>query len=81
MDDVDRFIRLVDGIKDKLMTRLSQLNETGTTRENQLVPCNRIQLEAINERMKSAGLQSYIFYSEHNDNMNCGQLVTEFIEI
>lgn len=80
MDDADRFIRLVDGIKDKLTVRLSQLNETGATRENQLAPCDPIQLAAINERMKNAGLQSYIFYSEHNDNMNCGQLVTEFIE-
>ena len=80
-DDVDRFIRLVDGIKDKLTIRLSQLNETGATRENQLVPCNRIRLTEINEQMKNKGLQSYVFYSENNDNMNCGQLVTEFVQL
>ncbi len=80
-DNVDRFIRLVDGIKDKLTVRLSQLNETGATRENHLVPCNRMRLVEINERMKHEGLQSYIFYSENNDNMNCGQLVTEFIQL
>lgn len=80
-DDVDRFIRLVDGVKDKLTVRLSQLNETGATRENQLVPCGHMRLAEINEQMKNRGLQSYVFYSENNDNMNCGQLVTEFVQL
>lgn len=79
-DDVDRFIRLVDGIKDKLTVRLSRLNETGATRENHLVPSDCVRLGEINEQMKNAGLQSYIFYSENNDNMNCGQLITEFVQ-
>ena len=79
-DDVSRFIRLVDGIKDKITIRLSRLNETGATKDNHLVPPDCVRLGEINEQMKSAGLQSYIFYSENNDNMNCGQLITEFIQ-
>lgn len=79
-DDVSRFIRLVDGIKDKITIRLSRLNETGATKDNHLVPPDCVRLGEINEQMKNAGLQSYIFYSENNDNMNCGQLITEFIQ-
>lgn len=80
-DDVDRFICLVEGIKDKITVRLSQLNETGSTKENHLYPSNCARLGEMNERMKNAGLKSYIFCSEKNDNMNCGQLVTESIQI
>ena len=80
VDDVSRFIHLVNGIKDKLTIRISRLNETGATRDNHLVPSDCVRLGEINEQMKNAGLQSYIFYSEHNDNMNCGQLITEFIQ-
>ncbi len=80
-EDVDRFINLVDGIKDKLTIRLSQLNETGATKINHLAPIDLERLGEINERLISAGLQSYVFYAEKNDNMNCGQLITESIHL
>lgn len=81
MDDVDRFICLIDGIKHKVTIRISRLNETGATRENHLRPPDCARLGEINERMKNAGLHSYIFYSESNDNMNCGQLITESMQL
>lgn len=80
-EDVDRFINLVDGIKDKLTVRISQLNETEATKKNSLAPADHIRLGEILEQMKNAGLQSYVFYAEKNDNMNCGQLVTETIQL
>ena len=76
-EDVDRFIDLVAKITDKVTIRLSQLNETGATKKNHLAPVNLERLGEINERLINAGLQSYVFYAEKNDNMNCGQLITE----
>ena len=80
-EDVDHFISLVTEIRDRITVRLSQLNETGSTRENKLLPTDHVRLGEINEHMKNAGLQSYVFYAEKNDNMNCGQLVTESIQL
>lgn len=80
-EDVERFINLVGGIKDKLTVRISQLNETEATRKNNLVPVDHIRLGEILEQMKNAGLRSYVFYAEKNDNMNCGQLVTETMQL
>lgn len=80
-EDVERFINLVNGIKNKLTIRISQLNETRATKRNNLVPAGHIRLGEILEQMKNAGLQSYVFYAVTNDNMNCGQLVTESIQL
>lgn len=80
-EDVARFISLVDEIKDKLTVRISQLNETKATKKNNLAPADHTRLGEICEQMRNSGLQSYVFYAEENDNMNCGQLVTESIQL
>ncbi len=44
---------------------------------NSLYPSDNARLGEINEMYKTAGFNSYVFYAERNDNMNCGQLITD----
>lgn len=64
-------------IKDKIIVRISRLNETKSTKRNNLHPTSIEIMEQFKEILTEAGIKSYIFYSEKNDNMNCGQLITE----
>lgn len=67
---------LID-IKDKIVVRISRLNETKTTKKNNLHPTSIETMQQFNKILLKSGIKSYIFYSEKNDNMNCGQLITE----
>lgn len=64
-------------IKDKVIIRISKLNETKATKKNGLFPATPASAEEFSELLSSVGIRDYIFYSMKNDNMNCGQLITE----
>lgn len=64
-------------IKDKIVVRISRLNETKSTKRNNLYPTSVESMQQFKEILSKEGIKSYIFYSEKNDNMNCGQLITE----
>lgn len=79
-DDLSDFQRLRDAlaaVKDKIIVRISKLNETRATERNSLSRADDGKAEELQTWFSSAGITSYIFYSERNDHMNCGQLVTE----
>lgn len=73
----ESFYSLIEKIKDKIVVRISKLNETGATKRNQLKPTDISRLEYFHSFLQSKNINSYIFYASKNDNMNCGQLITE----
>ena len=76
-EQVDIFIEKISSIKEKVVVRISKLNETKATVKNALKPTNIDKLYKIKTQMESRGINCYTFYAEKNDNMNCGQLLTE----
>lgn len=61
-----------------ITVRISSMNETAPSRENDLKPPLMKQLKAIHKIFVSEGIASYIFASHHNDNLNCGQLAGKY---
>ena len=78
VQDWDKFIELLHGLEQKILVRISQLNETEASQKYGLLPVSEEILEVLNKRLQLNGFKSYIFVSEHNDNMNCGQLAWRY---
>lgn len=76
-DDFNRFISYLKDIKDKMMIRISKLNETEASKRNELYSTTIETMEQMNQFLQNAGIHSYVFYARKNDHMNCGQLITE----
>jgi len=79
-DSKEVFCRVCNKLKvigDKIIVRISRLNETGATRKNNLQPTDIATMEVLQRMLTEKKIKSYIFYAEKNDNMNCGQLITE----
>lgn len=64
-------------IKDKIVIRISKLNETCATKKYGLKPAENSTMLILEDFLKRSGIRCYQFWSQKNDNMNCGQLVTE----
>ena len=77
VEDFHKFRDNVKNIADKVVVRISKLNETRTTRRNHLHPTDISPMEDFQSILQEVGIKSYIFYACKNDNMNCGQLITE----
>ena len=77
IEDFNILKNILIEIKDKIIVRISRLNENKSTKRNNLHPTSIEIMKQFKELLSEAGIKSYIFYSEKNDNMNCGQLITE----
>lgn len=75
--DIKRFTELFYEIKDRLIVRLSTINETEASRRNNINGISNVKMMEINSFLKGKKFNSYVFYSVENDNMNCGQLISE----
>lgn len=76
-DSVSDFINRINGIKKRIIVRISKLNETNATVRNNLESTDINTLYNIENKLKKAGVKCYVFFSKENDHMNCGQLLTE----
>lgn len=76
-EEFNNFCSLIERVKDKIVVRISKLNVTGTTKQNKLKPTEISRLEYFHSLLQKKNINSYIFYASKNDNMNCGQLITE----
>ena len=77
IEDFNILKNILIEIKDKIIVRISRLNENKSTKRNNLHPTSIEIMKQFKELLSEAGIKCYIFYSEKNDNMNCGQLITE----
>lgn len=73
----DEFIRIFRRVRANIVVRISKMNETAASKRNGLLPPDISRMMDFNRRLTENGFSSYLFYSAQNDNMNCGQLVTE----
>lgn len=76
-EDFQRLRDVLTEVKDRVIVRISKLNETRATGRNDLSRAEPGRAEALQALLSDSGISSYIFCSERNDHMNCGQLVTE----
>ncbi len=76
-DDFKNFISMISEIKNKLIVRISKLNETRASQKNSVRPADAERLKSLCNQLNDMNISAYIFCSEVNDNMNCGQLITE----
>ncbi len=61
--------------KNKVKVRISRINETASSINNNL-KCGSIKnMQRLSELLSEENIENYIFYSKKNDNMNCGQLI------
>ena len=67
-------------IKDKIRVRISRLNETKSSLKYDLEPADICDMEKLSELLDNHEIINYLFYSIKNDNMNCGQLISEVCE-
>ncbi len=75
--DFEIFADKMRDIKEKVIVRISKLNETRASKRNHLYPAEIAVMEKFRLFLRNEGLHSYVFYAKKNDHMNCGQLITE----
>ena len=76
-EDRESFIKKIEKVKEKIILRISKLNETKATERNGLYPTSLESMEWFRNQASESGIRCYVFYSYKNDHMNCGQLITE----
>ena len=76
-EDMERLIGKLKPVKDKITVRVSKLNETSATRRNNLKNTDKVKLDELKQKLLDEGINAYVFCSDKNDNMNCGQLYYE----
>lgn len=76
-EDFQRLKERLAGISDKVIVRISKLNETKATQRNGLFPADPDTARQLQDYLSKYNIKSYLFESAQNDNMNCGQLLTE----
>lgn len=76
-EDFYEFKDKIAAIKDKIVVRISKLNETKATIRNNLEAGTIEDMKRLEKILQKEKIRAYLFYSEENDNMNCGQLITE----
>lgn len=75
--DFNDLCDIIKKVRDKVVIRIAKLNETGTTKRNGLLPTDISVLMEFQDLLRKNNVNSYVFYAYKNDNMNCGQLITE----
>lgn len=76
-EEFQEFMNKIGDIKDKIIVRISRLNETGMSRASNLYPPEVEKMEKLKSVLNKQGAEAYLFFAVRNDNMNCGQLVCE----
>lgn len=76
-EDFREFSNKIEVVKDKVVVRISKLNETAATERHNLYPPILEKMGQFQNILESAGINCYLFYAFKNDHMNCGQLITE----
>ena len=74
------FVACIEPFKHSISVRISSMNPTLASDMNKLSSPSKQSMKKLLEILSANGINSYLFYSCQNDNMNCGQLITENCE-
>lgn len=77
LDDFARFAESARCIRDRIIVRVSRMNRTQSADDHGLTSPDIKKLLLCQQYLQDQGFTAYVFYSEKDDQMNCGQLVTE----
>lgn len=77
--DIDRMVKYLEPFKKEITIKISFLNYTQKCKENNLFSPNTNQMVNILETLKSKGFDCYLFGTENNTELGCGQLVQNYI--
>lgn len=78
-EDVDSFIRMLEPFKENISVKVSFLNYTTPAAENGFVTPGRQRLNEIAAIFTHRGFTAYVFGSENNSTLGCGQLAQNCI--
>ena len=78
--DYEAFVRICEPMKERLKTRISKLHNTFASKKAKLITADYKTLLQFQEFLEGRGYHSYLFYSYKEDQMNCGQLLTERLD-
>lgn len=79
-DEEDKYADFLEAIKtvaDKVIVRISTINKTKSSEINNIYGTSIEKMKRMQEKLIELGVEAYIFKSKENDNMNCGQLISE----
>ncbi len=76
-DCIETLCSRLRSISDRIVFRVSRYNETLTGNSHGVCRADDAFLDEAVERFRSQGFDAYVFASQHNDRMNCGQLLVE----
>ena len=79
-NDFDLFVKYMDNLKERIVIRISKMNITHASRKAGLLPPDLERMNVFKNHLEKFGFNAYLFYSFVDDNMNCGQLLTEKYE-
>lgn len=77
-ETVKELIGLVAGLEADIVFRVSALNETTPSRQHGLERTDVRVVEAIVEQLRESGFTAYPFFTEVDDQLNCGQLTWDY---
>ena len=72
-------IDYLSDFKKDIIIKVSFLNYTKKCKENNLISPNSKTMMKILNKLKSSGYDCYLFGTENNTELGCGQLVQNYI--
>lgn len=78
-EDIDKMINYLSEFKDDIIIKVSFLNYTKKCKENNLFSPNSKDMLKILNKLNSTGYKCYLFGTENNTELGCGQLVQNYI--
>ena len=77
LDSYEAFAKTFEPLKERLRVRISKMNKTIASTKAGLCSPKLQDMMSFKEYLESHGFTAYLFYSDEDDCMNCGQLLTE----
>ena len=78
-NDIEKMIKYLSPFKKDIIIKVSFLNYTKKCKENNLSSPNTEEMINILERLKLENFDCYLFGTENNTELGCGQLVQNYI--
>ncbi len=78
-EDINKMIDYLSEFKNDIIIKVSFLNYTKKCKENNLVSPNKKDMLKILNKLESGGYECYLFGTENNTELGCGQLVQNYI--
>lgn len=78
-EDITEMLKYLNKFKKDIIIKVSYLNYTKKCQENNLSSPDNENMLKILEQIKAAGFECYLFGTQNNTELGCGQLVQDYI--